>query len=71
MLRFDVNKIIVIIIAIVAVHTVAPDWCYWLMEGKIGGWLQAIYDFLDEYTGPRLIIAGLIAFTGLWWARRI
>lgn len=71
MLRFDVNKIIVIIIAIVAVHTVAPDWCDWLMEGKIGGWLQAIYDFLDEYTGPRLIIAGLIAFTGLWWARRI
>lgn len=71
MLKFDVKKIIVILITIVAVHTLAPDWCDWLMDSKMGGWLQKTYDFLDKYKGPRLIIAGFITLTGLWWARHI
>lgn len=71
MLRFDIKKIIVIVIAIVAIHISTPDWCKWLMDSKVGDWLQTVYDFLDKYQGLRLIVAGLIALIGICWARRI
>lgn len=71
MFKVDFKKIIVIVVAIAAVHGIAPDWCKWLMDSTLGNWLSAIYVFLNKYTYLNVIMAGVIVIGGIWWSWHI
>lgn len=71
MFKVDFKKIIVIVVAIAAVHGIAPDWCKWLMDSILGIWLSTIYTFLNKYTYLNVIFASVIVVSGTWWSWHI
>lgn len=71
MFKVDFKKIIVIVVAIAAVHGIAPDWCKWLMDSILGIWLSTIYTFLNKYTYLNVIFASVIVVSGIWWSWHI
>ena len=71
MFKVDFKKIIIIVIAIAAVHGIAPNWCKWLMDSALGDKLNAIYVFLNKYIYLNAIVASLIVICGVLWSWHI
>ena len=71
MFKVDIKKIIGIVVAIAAVHSIAPDWCGWLADSTFGTWLNAVYAFLNKYICLNVILATIIVLVGFGWSWHI
>lgn len=69
MFKYDVKIVVFLVSTALFFYEAAPDWCFWLMEGKIGVCLRYAYNFLASHILFNCLCAIAVVLSGgycLW-----